>query len=70
VRRWCATRYKIVVHHSFELGELYDLTADPNETCNRWFDAAHPSIQSELLLRTCDRIAQTADPLPPRAAPC
>jgi hypothetical protein len=27
-------RYKIVVHHGFELGELYDLTADPNETCN------------------------------------
>lgn len=62
-------RYKIVVHHGFELGELYDLSADPDETCNRWLDPAYASIRSELLLRTCDRIAQTADPLPPRIAP-
>lgn len=73
-QRWCATmvrnqRYKIVVHHGFELGELYDLAADPNETCNRWLDRAYASLRSELLLRTCDRIAETADPLPPRVAP-
>jgi arylsulfatase len=73
-QQWCATmvrgkRYKIVVHHGFELGELYDLTADPNETCNRWRDPAYASIRSELLQRACDRIAATADPLPPRIAP-
>jgi hypothetical protein len=72
-QQWCATmvrddRYKIVVHHGFELGELYDLTADPNETCNRWLDPTYASIRTELLLHTCDRIAETADPLPPRRA--
>jgi hypothetical protein len=62
-------RWKIVVHHGFELGELYDLSGGSGETCSRWLDPACASIRSEMLQRTCDRIADTADPLPPRMAP-
>jgi hypothetical protein len=59
-------RYKLVVCHGLNEGELYDLQEDPNETHNLWEDAVYAAIKTEMLIRACDRMAQTADPLPPR----
>jgi arylsulfatase A-like enzyme len=58
--------YKMVVCHGKRLGELYDLEADPNETHNRWEDAAYRDVKMAMLQRVCDRMAWTVDPLPMR----
>ncbi|MBI1293745.1 sulfatase-like hydrolase/transferase [bacterium] len=47
-------RYKLVVYHGHELGELYDLDEDPNEFTNLWDDPDHAAIKSILLLRSFD----------------
>jgi len=61
-------RHKLAVAHGHSAGELYDLETDPNETHNRWDDPAYGAIRNELLLRLCDRMAWTVDPLPLREA--
>jgi len=61
-------RHKLVAFHGQDVGELYDLTDDPDETRNRWADPACRDVKLALLERLCDRMARTADPLPPREA--
>jgi arylsulfatase A-like enzyme len=61
-------RHKIVVDHSHAAGELYDLAADPGEHRNLWDDPGARDAKSDLLLRLCNRMAWTVDPLPPRRA--
>jgi arylsulfatase A-like enzyme len=63
------TRYKLVVCHGVEPGELYDLDQDPQETQNLWDDPSYTTLKIKLLKKLCDRIAFTADPLPVRNAP-
>jgi arylsulfatase len=60
--------HKLVRAHSDDSGELYDLVRDPGETHNRWDDLDYASVKADLLQRLCDRMAETADPLPPREA--
>ncbi len=62
-------RYKLVVAHNLNTGELYDLKEDPNEFNNRWNDPLHADIKNKLLLRMVNRMAFTCDPLPVRIAP-
>jgi arylsulfatase A-like enzyme len=62
-------RFKLCVAHDQSSGELYDLVADPGEHCNLWSDPAMLQTRSQLLQKICDRLAFTADPLPPRTAP-
>ena len=50
-RTWVDARYKITVYYNRPYGELFDLQADPGETCNRWDDPAAQSLKSELLLK-------------------
>lgn len=59
-------RWKLVVQHGAHDGELYDMDQDPSETRNLWNDDGHLAIRSEMLLRLCDRMAWTVDPLPLR----
>ena len=59
-------RYKITVDHSRSTGELYDLHADPLETHNRWNDESYASVKTDMLVRLCNRMAWTVDPLPER----
>ena len=61
-------RYKLVVAHGLNTGELYDLEADPNETNNLWGDFTHAQIQLAMYQRLSDRMAWTVDPLPLREA--
>ena len=59
-------RHKIVVVHGESTGELYDLREDPSETHNLWDSPQHADVKMEMLLRVCNRMAQTTDPLPER----
>jgi arylsulfatase A-like enzyme len=61
-------RHKLVVFHGREPGELYDLDRDPRETYNLWDAPDHQDTKLTLLRRLCDRMAFSADPLPPRRA--
>jgi len=58
--------WKLVAFHGQEVGELYDLRADPQERRNLWADPAAASTKTALLKRLADRLAFTADPLPER----
>ncbi len=62
-------QYKLAVYHGLGTGELYDLAADPGERVNRWDDAGYAGVKTEMLVRLCDRMAWTVDPLPLRVAP-
>jgi arylsulfatase len=59
-------RYKLVAAHGHPVSELYDLQQDPGENRNLWNDPAHAGLKADMLKRLCDRMARTADPLPPR----
>jgi arylsulfatase A-like enzyme len=61
--------YKLAVMHGLEVGELYDLKRNPNETHNRWNDPAYVPVKLEMLERLCNRMAWTVDPLPLRQGP-
>jgi choline-sulfatase len=61
-------QFKIAVDHTTSHGELYDLLADPDETHNRWEDPEYGSVKADMLLRLCNRMAWTVDPLPLRRA--
>jgi len=61
-------RYKLVVAHGLETGELYDMTDDPNETHNLWAHPDQQSLKMDLMKRLCDRMAWMVDPLPPRVS--
>jgi len=61
-------QYKIICNHMSTDGELYDMLADPNETCNLWNNPEYSDVRFRLLKRLCDRIALTCDPLPERQA--
>jgi len=62
-------RHKLAVYHHSGEGELYDLETDPHETRNLWRNPAARDLKADMLLRLCDRMADTVDPLPPRLAP-
>ena len=47
-------RYKLVVYHGHDLGELYDLQEDPGEFSDLWDDPSHRDVKTELLLRSYD----------------
>ncbi|MCL2742131.1 MAG: sulfatase-like hydrolase/transferase, partial [Oscillospiraceae bacterium] len=59
-------RHKLTAFHGQNLGELYDLGKDPNEHVNLWNDKAYAGVKLAMYQRLCDRMAQTADPLPKR----
>jgi len=61
-------RYKLVLDHTTSEGELYDLEADPSETWNRWDDPSFARPKMDMLVRLCNRMAWTVDPLPLRRA--
>jgi hypothetical protein len=62
-------RFKLVVVHGLDEGELYDLDCDPNETHNLWAVPEAQGIKLRMYQRLCDRMAWTVDPLPEREGP-
>jgi arylsulfatase len=59
-------KWKIILCHGEEIGELYDMENDPKEHTNLWDDTDYRDIKLELTLRAADRMAWTADPMPER----
>ena len=64
VRTLVTERYRMSVYTQQELGELYDLEADPHETENLWDNAAYSSVRSELLTAIVQQQASLTDPSP------
>ncbi len=62
-------RYKLVVYHGHNLGELYDLAQDPQEFDNLWDDPAHQAIKAELMQRSFDASMLAMDRGPRRIGP-
>jgi arylsulfatase len=54
-------RYKLVVYHGVNLGELYDLEEDPGEFNNLWDDSEYAGLRFELMRKSFDQSALNAD---------
>jgi len=59
-------RYKLVVYHGHEVGELYDLQEDPDEFRNLWDDPGHLSLKLALMKRIFDATMLATDEGQPR----
>ena len=62
-------RYKLVVYHGHEGGELYDLLDDPNEFNNLWYESSKQDIKFDLLRRSFDSSMFAMDRGPKRVGP-
>ena len=54
-------RYKLVVYHGHEVGELYDLQEDPEEYVNLWDDAAMQDVKYALMKQLFDAVMLAVD---------
>ena len=61
-------RYKLIVYHGHEIGELYDLQEDPHEYSNLWHDPNLLTVKHELMKRLFDAVMLATDEGQPRVA--
>ncbi len=54
-------RYKLVVYHGHEMGELFDLEADPSEFENLWSNPKYSEIRFDLMKAMLDQSAFAVD---------
>jgi arylsulfatase len=59
-------RFKLVVYHGCQVGELYDLEEDPHEYCNLWDDPSVQLIKYERIKRLFDAVMLATDEGQPR----
>ncbi len=62
-------RYKLVVYHGHEEGELYDLVDDPDEFNNLWHVSEKQNTKLDLLKRSFDTSMFAMDRDPERVGP-
>ena len=62
-------RYKLVVYHGYEEGELYDLADDPDEFNNLWELQEKQDIKYDLLKKSFDASMFAMDRGPKRVGP-
>ena len=58
--------YKISLCHGTSEGELYDLRKDPNEQVNLFYNPNYSDVKIDMLIRLCNKMAFTTDPIPER----
>ncbi|MFN2284836.1 MAG: sulfatase/phosphatase domain-containing protein, partial [Anaerolineae bacterium] len=54
-------RYKLVVYHGCDVGELYDLQEDPDEYVNLWDDAEMKTVKYDLMKQLFDAVMLAVD---------
>ncbi len=59
-------KYKLVVYHGHEKGELFDMEKDPEEYTNLWDSPKHQKIKFELMKRSFDQTVLSMDTGPIR----
>ncbi len=52
LRTYITERYKLTIYRDQEYGELFDLTADPEERDNLWERPEHADLRSEMLRKS------------------
>jgi arylsulfatase len=62
-------RYKLVVYHGHNLGELYDLEEDPEEFENMWDEPEAQPLKLDLMQRSFDASMLAMDRGPVRVGP-
>ena len=58
-------RYKLVVYHGDDCGELYDLQTDPDEFINLWDVTEVQPLKAKLMKMSFDASVLMLDPNPP-----
>ncbi|MBD3289694.1 sulfatase-like hydrolase/transferase [candidate division KSB1 bacterium] len=58
-------KYKLVVYHGNEYGEMYDMKNDPNEFNNLWENPDFQNIKNDLIKKSFDASIVISDPGPP-----
>lgn len=53
-------RYKTIVYHGLDLGEIFDLETDPGEFVNLWNDGCAPGLKERLLHQHLDAVMATS----------
>jgi len=66
ITMWRDRRYKIVVYHGEQFGELYDLERDPDEFENQWDNPDYSETRFAMMKRCFDARVFAMDPMPPR----
>ncbi|MEL7114080.1 MAG: sulfatase-like hydrolase/transferase [Pseudomonadota bacterium] len=64
VRTLRTPEWRFSVYADQPWGELYDLSADPNETRNLWDSPAHREVRGDLALRLSHRLTRQMDESP------
>ncbi|MGD1821784.1 MAG: sulfatase family protein [Pleomorphochaeta sp.] len=59
-------KFKIILYHGTSEGELYDLINDPSETHNLFDNPEYTVQKTDMLVRLCNKMSWTVDPLPIR----
>jgi arylsulfatase len=59
-------RHKMVIYHRHNLGELFDLEADPGEFVDLWAEPAARELKAEVMLKHIDAVMATVSPGPRR----
>jgi len=53
-------------YQKLDVGELYDLEADPEETLNLWDSSNARAAKGEMMQAMLSRVVDTIDPIPER----
>ena len=54
-------RFKLIVYHGHDIGELFDLAIDPGEYNNLWDDPDYANVRFQLMLKNFDALAFAVD---------